>query len=220
MKARRLVSLLLPLVALSGCSYRGDAKPLQDGDFLVRDSYVVRHDTFEELDRHAKANETFLVYMSLEGCSACESFEEGFREVVSENKLLTLHYEFIADKAEIDQMVVDYPNLKAQEAPALFLMEGPKITTFDYDSISSESRLRNALKKKVSLSNHYYFKNETNYQVALEKGEFDEATVIELNPTDHDQLTIYHQTLDSTESAVFIRHNTSLTSIQISKISK
>ncbi len=77
MKKRSLFALLIPLCALSGCSYRGDAKPLRDGNLLLSESFTSRDDTFEVVDQHIKAMDTFCIYFSLEGCSACERFTEG-----------------------------------------------------------------------------------------------------------------------------------------------
>ena len=84
MKKRSLLSLIIPLCALSGCSYRGDYKPLRDGDLLLREAFEIRDDSFANVDRHIKANDTFCIYFSKEGCSACEDFLDGFKEVVQE----------------------------------------------------------------------------------------------------------------------------------------
>ena len=220
MKACRLLALLIPLTALSGCSYNGEHKPLQDGDFLVRDSYEVRHDTFEELNQHVKSNDTFTVYFSLPGCSACERFEEGFKEVSKETKILTLHYEYGTDATEINQIFINYPTLQSEESPAFFLMNGSQVEQMKYAEISNATKLRNKLKRTVSLSNHYFFSKAADYSVALSKTNFKEATVVEFNPTNSDQVSSYRKILDEDKGLIFIRHNQELETISVSKISK
>lgn len=219
MKSHRLLAFILPLVALSGCSYRGDAKPLLDGDFLMRGSYEVRSDSFAVIDQHIKSNDSFCIYFSLEGCSACSRFEEGFRVVNEENKILTFRLDYADKKEEIDLIYATYPELKVDYTPSFFVCEGSKFTELEYSSINSESRFRNTLKRKVSISNHYFFEHEVNYQEALNKTEFNSATVIEFDPNNQEQLTQYHEELKK-EGAIFIRYKAGLTSISITQISK
>ena len=219
MKSHRLLAFILPLVALSGCSYRGDVKPLQDGELLMRGSYEVRSDSFAIVDQHIKANDSFCIYFSLEGCSACEEFDEGFREVIIENKLLTFHLDYANKKDEIDQIYASYPELRSQYAPSFFICEGVKFTELEFSTINSESRFRNTLKRNVSLSDHYFFENEVNYQEALNKTEFTSATVIELDPANEEQLGKYHEELKK-EGAMFIRYKVGLPSISIGQITK
>ena len=215
-----LLSLALPLTMLSGCSYRGSVKPLQDGDFLLRDSYVVRVDTFETVQQHMKAGDSFCLYLSQSGCGSCEEFEKGFKVVNAENKILTLHLSYTTHHDDIKKLFNLYPELYTETAPSFAIAENGTFTDVPFHQINNASRLRNALKSRVSLSNHYYFENACDYKAALGKANVNEATVIEYNPNSDEQISVYQSTLNSKDGAVFIHPNPSLENIQIYQITK
>jgi len=221
MKKRSLITLLIPLCALSGCSYRGEAKPLRDGNLLLSESSTPREDTFEVVDQHIKAKDTFCIYFSLEGCSACERFTEGFKEVVQENKILTFHLEAPNKADDMLKLYEAYPDFKTSYSPSFFLVNEQKIEEIPYEQINSESRLRNTLKRKVSLIDRYYFEGENiDFTTALNKAGLSEVTLIELDFAVANQVDIYYAYRLEYDEPMFIHQKTGLEQIQISKIFK
>ena len=221
MKIRSLLSLIVPLCALSACSYRGEVKPLLDGDFLIRDSFEIRNDTFEVVDQHFQAKDSFCLYFSLEGCSSCEKFLEGFRTVAQESKILTLHLEAPQKADDMTKLYEKYPELKSEYSPSFYVVNKGKIESIPYDQIKSENRLRNTLKRKVSLVDNYFFESpEVDFLLALEKAQLNEATLIELDFSNASQVSKYQTTKSETSGPLFVHQKTGLSDIQISKISK
>ena len=221
MKKRSLLSLIIPLCALSGCSYRGDYKPLRDGTLLFSDSFVSRDDTFEEIDLHMKALDTFCVYLSLDGCSSCAKFEEGFKVVNQENKVLTFQMESPRDNDDLAKLLAAYPDFNNGVFPALFIADQGKVEYLPYDKVNSESRLRNTLKRKISLVDHYFFgEGIVDFAEALEKTEFTQATLIELDFANANQVSHYKTAKAQTEGPIFIHQKAGLLDIKISTISK
>ena len=221
MKKRSLLSLIVPLFTLSGCSYRGDYKPLRDGNLLFAESFVERDDTFKIVDEHIKANDTFCIYFSLEGCSACERFVEGFKEVVQENKILTFHLEAPQKADDMLSLYEAYPDFKVDYSPSFFIVDQGKIESIPYDKINSETRLRNTLKRKISLVDQYFFESEiVDFVEALEKAQLQEATVIELDFANQNQVNQYKIAKAQTEGPLFIHQKEGLLDIRISKVTK
>ena len=221
MKKRSLLSLIIPLCALSGCSYRGDYKPLRDGDILLREAFEIRDDSFANVDRHIKANDTFCIYFSKEGCSACEDFLHGFKEVVQENKILTFHLETPHKKDDMIALFQAYPDFDVNYSPSFFVVDAGKIECIPYDQINSESRLRNALKRKVSLVDQYYFEAETvNFKAALEKTELSEVTLLELDFSNDISVNLYKTYKANHDEPLFIHQEDGLTGMHISKVIK
>lgn len=221
MKKRSLVSLIIPLCALSGCSYNGDAKPLMDGDLLLRESFVVRDDSFTTIDSHIKAKDTFCLYISLEGCDSCALFENGLKKVAEENKVLTFHMETPQKKDDIISLTSAYPAFDIQYFPSFFIVQGTNIEKIPYEQVNSESRLRNTLKRKIMLTNNYYFESETvDYVAALNKANLNEATLVQLDFSNGDQIAKYQTVKNETDEPLFIHQKPGLSDIQISKVTK
>ncbi len=221
MKIRSLLSLIVPLCALSACSYRGEVKPLRDGDFLIRDSFEIRNDTFEVVDQHFQAKDSFCLYFSLEGCSSCEKFLEGFKTVAQESKILTFHLEAPQKADDMTKLYEKYPELKSEYSPSFYVVNDGKIESIPYDQINSENRLRNTLKRKVSLVDNYFFgAPEVDFSLALEKAQLNEATLIELDFSNASQVSKYQTAKAETSGPLFVHQKAGLSDIQISKISK
>ena len=221
MKKRSLLSLIIPLCALSGCSYRGDYKPLRDGNLLFADGFVDRVGSFKEIDQHMKANDTFCLYFSLEGCSACAKFLEGFKEVNQENRVLTYHLEVPQNSEEIASIYEAYPDFKTDYTPSFFIVDQGKVESVPYDKVNSETRFRNTLKRKISLVDHYFFDLEiVDYVEALEKAGLEKATLIELDFNNAPQVGKYKTAKSKTEGPIFIHQKDGLLDIKISTISK
>lgn len=221
MKFRSLLSLIVPLCALSACSYRGEVKPLRDGDFLLRDSFELRNDTFEVVDQHFQAKDSFCLYFSLEGCSSCEKFLEGFQKVAIESKILTFHLEAPQKAEDMTKLYEKYPELKTEYSPSFYIVNEGKIESIPYDQINSENRLRNTLKRKVSLADNYYFEApEVDFRVALEKAQLNEATLFELDFGNASQVSKYQTTKAEISGSLFVHQKAGLSDIQISKIVK
>lgn len=221
MKKRSLLSLIIPLCALSGCSYRGDYKPLRDGDALLAGSFVMRYDSFKVIDEHIKANDTFCLYLSLEGCSSCEKFLEGFKVVNQENKVLTFHMESPQNNADLAKLFEAYPDFNNGEYPSMYIVDQGKIESLPFDKVNSETRLRNTLKRKISLVDQYYFSSPVfDYVEALEKAGLTQATLIELDFGSPAQIGRYKTVKEETEGPLFIQQKDGLLDIRISTISK
>ena len=221
MKIRSLLSLIVPLCALSACSYRGEVKPLRDGDFLIRDAFEVRNDTFEVVDQHFQAKDSFCLYFSLEGCSSCDKFLEGFKKVAQESKILTFHLEAPQKAEDISKLYEKYPELKSEYSPSFFVVNEGKIESIPYDQINSENRLRNTLKRKVSLVDNYFFEApEVDFSLALEKAQLNEVTLIELDFSNASQVNKYQTAKSETSGPLFVHQKAGLSDIQISKITK
>lgn len=220
-KFRSLVSLIIPLCALSACSYRGETKPLRDGDFLLRESYQKRDDSFEVIDQHLTAKDSFCIVFSLEGCSACERFYEGFEKVAIESKVLTFQLEAPQKMDDMTKLFDKYPDLKTEYTPSFYVVNEGKIESIPYEQIDSENRLRNTLKRKVSLTDNYYFETpEVDFKLALEKAQLDEATLFELDFANASQASKYQTAKQETSGPIFVHQKAGLSDIQISKISK
>lgn len=221
MKKRYLLSLIVPLCTLSGCSYRGEAKPLRDGDLLLRGEYVVRADSFEQIDAHIKANDTFCVYFSLENCDACELFEHGFKNVVSENKILTFHLERPSQYSDIQNLFNAYIDFATDTYPSFFLVQGTKVEPFSYYSIDSESRLRNTLKRSVSLVDNYFFEaTGVDFALALTKANLESATLIELDFASSVQVEKYKTIKQEKTGPLFVHQKVGLADVEVSQITK
>ena len=219
MKLRYLLALFIPLTALSGCSYSGELKPLQDGEFLIRGDYEVRDDSFDDVEFHMNAGNTFCVYFSQDGCSECESFDPGFRDINKDNKLLTLHLNATTRLQDINHLIETYPSF-SRTTPSFYIVQGTDITELKYSQINSKTKFANNLKRTVSLSQHYYFEKTFDYQKALENGHLDQATLIEVDLTNETQKSEYHSILKDTSGPIFIRHRSDISSIQKSVIAK
>ena len=221
MKKRWLLSFIVPLFAISGCSYRGDATPLRDGNLLLSDQYVQRDDSFAQIDHHLQAGDTFCVYLSLEGCSACERFEGGFKEVVVENKVLTFHLEYPKRSADMTALCEKYPAFNTDYSPSFFIIENKNIEVISYDTINSASRLRNTLKRKISLVNEYYFEGENiDFTSALNKTDLSEVTLIKLDFENDNCKQKYKDYKSEHNEALFIYQKPGLHDLEISKLSK
>lgn len=221
MKFRSLIGLLIPLCALSGCSYNGEAKTLLDGDLLLRDKFEIRDDSFDVIDQHLKAKDSFCLYISLEGCSSCAKFLEGFQDVVMENKILTYHLEAPSKSDDIKKLYAAYPAFETNYSPSFFVINEGAVESIPYDQINSANRLRNTLRRKVTLTNHYLFESENvDFNSALTKLGINEATLVELDFKDQEQVTQYKTIKGSVEGTLFIHQKNGLTQLKTSKISK
>lgn len=203
-RLKHLLSLVLPLIALSGCSYRGSINAMQDGNILMSESYERHIDTFETVDCHIKLGHPFCLFISMDGCYECEKFEENLPSVIESNKLLLLHLEIKNGSNEVNRFFEAYPEAKPENLPSVIIVEGRNFNILPFEQINSKSRFVNTLKRNISLTNRYYVTGDYGFMSVFNKTGLDNAALIMFNSKMEDHIQKYNEKLSTIEGPLIV----------------
>jgi len=209
MKKIGLFSLLACALCLVSCSYRGDKKVFLDANTVMNNEVTYDESSFEIIDANIKANNCFCVYISKEDCDACAQFKNVYLNVLKESKILAFRMEVYNEASKnvgIAKLFEAYPTFYTGEAPSFFICQGTAIEQIPFSRLTSNTKFKNALKEKVSLSDIYYSRGSIDYQAfanQLKK----EVTVISVNLYNITQLTGYRDFIKNVSSTTLVMND-------------
>ena len=217
----KLLLLVTPLAILSACSYSGDVDITLNGDQLLSGSVIIGDNSFETIDSHIKAGDSFCLWISQDGCSACETFYDVFKEVNGELNILAFHFNITTQRPEVSKFFEAYPDMTTDYSPAFYVISGRTFTIIPYSKLSSTTKFKNALRDEITFSQRYYFESTNpDFNVALDKIGFTKATVIEVDLGNVSHSTQYKSCFESLEAPYFIHQINGLETFNTFAISK
>lgn len=177
--------------------------------------------SFEEVDANIKANNRFCFYISKEDCDACSQFNPIFEAVIKETKIFTLRMQVhneVSKNNNVAKLFEAYPSFDTGEAPSFFVCNGSNIEQIPFSRLTSNTKFKNALREKVSLSEIYY-----THDVSFDYNEFakrmkQEVTVISANLYNPLQLSNYKEALTKIDSTTLIFNNIAALEVSTFKV--
>lgn len=204
-----ILPLLSTLLCLSSCSFHGETKIFLNAETLYNNEVNINESSFDEIDANIKGNNQFCVYISKEDCDACSQFKEVYKNVLKETRILSFRLEVHNDvslNGDIAKLFENYPSFDTGEAPSFFVCNGTKIEQIPFSRLTSNTKFKNALREKLTLSNIYYtHKADFDYQEFANKLKKD-VLVVSVNLFNPIQLSGYLDFMKSINSTTLVHH--------------
>lgn len=222
-RLKQILPLILPFATLSGCSYRGPVNAFIDGELFMSGEYHQRLHSFDTIDKHTQLGDSFCIFFTSNGCYQCEKFESNFQKVNKENCLLTYHlgvgYSVEANN-ELSKFYQKYPSTFVKEIPYFIVVDKGEFTIMPFEKINSQARFKNNLKRNISISNRYVFKETFNPVNVLDKAGLTSATVLLFNSERESDITKYQTALNEIDGPIFIHDSPQITEFTLNEVTK